>query len=88
MSGFDDKNHALSTKKFVDLANELKDQGITPEIVSAALVTASCVYSTYVVAGNEGGLTSSGVDKMTAAYKRQLENIQKLKKEETGTVKT
>ena len=73
-------NHC--TRKFIDLANELKDQKIDPKIISAGLMSASGTYATYVSAGNTGGLESSGVDKVVAMYRSNLENIQKLRKKE------
>ena len=45
-------------------------------------MTASAVYATFSVAGNEGGLNPSGVDKVVTTYRRQLEHIQELKKAE------
>jgi len=41
---------------------------------------ASAVYATYVAGGNEGGLTPSGIDKVTEAYKQHLEQVQEAKK--------
>ena len=70
------------TRKFIDLANELKDEKHDPALISAALMTASGTYATFVSAGNTGGLESSGIDKVVTAYRRNLENIQKLRKEE------
>jgi len=65
--------------RFIALANEMKDEGKTLQMVNAALMSASGIYATYTAAGNEGGLTSAGVDKVVAVYKANLENVQKLK---------
>ncbi len=80
MADMQDHNHC--TGKFIELANELKDSGFSPSLVSAALMSASCIYSTYVVAGNDGGLNPSGVDKIVETYRRNLEFVQQRKREE------
>ncbi len=67
--------------RFIALANEMKDEGKTTQMVNAALMSASGIYATYTAAGNEGGLTPTGVDKVVAVYKLNLENVQKLKKQ-------
>jgi len=51
----DKENQKQCTQKFIALANELKDQGQDPKLVSSALMMASGIYVTYVAAGNEGG---------------------------------
>ena len=78
----DRASHDHCTHKFIDLANELKDEGYDPKLVSAALMSASGIYATYVSAGNEGGLQPSGVDKVVMMYRRNLEHIQERKKAE------
>lgn len=80
MNDMDLHNHC--THRFVDLANELKDEGIDIRIVSASLMAASGIYATYTVAGNAGALEPTGVDKVVAMYRQNLEHIQKRKKEE------
>ena len=76
--------HDDCTHRFIDLANELKDEGIDPQVVSAALMSASGIYVTYVgTASNEAGLEPQGVDKVVALYRRNLEHIQRRKKEES-----
>jgi len=65
--------------RFLALANEMKDEGTDLQAVNAALMSASCIYATYTAAGNDGGLTSSGVDRVVSVYKANLENVQKLK---------
>jgi hypothetical protein len=76
----DQEKHRYCTNKFIELANQLKDEKIEPALVSGALMTASCVYATFVAAGNNGALESSGVDKVVAVYRRTLEHHQKVKK--------
>ena len=51
-------------------------------MVAHGLMSASGYYTTYALGGNGGGLTDSGVEKVTATYKSELERIQKLKKEQ------
>lgn len=68
--------------RFIALANELKDDGADIRLLSAAMTTASCIYSTYVEAGNQGFLQPAGVDKLCDAYRKQLEHIQRRKQEE------
>ena len=80
MSDREDHNHC--THKFIDLANELKDEGHDPQLVSAALMAASGIYATYITAGNTGGLQPSGVDKVVMMFRRNLEHIQERKKAE------
>jgi hypothetical protein len=76
----DQEKHRYCTNKFIELANQLKDEKIEPALVSGALMTASGVYATYVAAGNQGALEPSGVDKVVAVYRRTLEHHQKVKK--------
>lgn len=68
------------TNKFIELANQLKEEEIDTNLVNGALMTASGVYATYVAAGNEGALEPSGVKKVVDIYKRTLEHHQKIKK--------
>jgi hypothetical protein len=75
-----EKQHQYCTNRFIELANELKDEDIEPALVSGALMTASSIYATYVAVGNDGALEPSGVDKVTAVYKRTLEHFQRIKK--------
>jgi len=78
----DTEDHNICTQQFIDLANQLKNQGRDPQLISAALMSASGIYATYVAAGNTGGLEPSGVDKVVMLYRRNLEHIQERKKEE------
>ncbi|MDH3939725.1 MAG: DUF3144 domain-containing protein [Xanthomonadales bacterium] len=76
----DQEKHQYCTNKFIELANELRLEEIDPTLVSGALMTASGVYATYIAAGNDGALESSGVDKVIAVYRRTLEHHQEVKK--------
>lgn len=78
----DRDNHHHCTTKFIELANDLKNEGYDRKLVSAALMSASGIYATYVAAGNSGALEPSGVDKVAALYRTNLEHIQQRKKEE------
>ena len=74
------EKHQYCTNKFIELANQLKDEKIDMRMVSGALMTASGVYATYVAAGNNGALNPSGVDKVVAMYRQTLEHHQKVKR--------
>ncbi len=76
----DQENHMYCTNKFIELANELKENGIDIKLVNGALMTASGIYATYIATGNEGALESSGVDKVVEVYRRTLEHYQSVKK--------
>ena len=54
-------------------------------MVSHGRMSASGYYTTYALGGNGGALSDLGIDKVTAAYRRELERIQKLKKEQVGS---
>jgi len=79
----DRESHDQCTQKFIALANELKNQGHDPQLVSASLMAASGIYATFITAGNTGGLQPSGVDKVVMMYRRNLEHIQERKKAES-----
>jgi hypothetical protein len=81
MSKSENELHQECIQRFIKLANKMAKEGIATPVISAGLMSASGVYATYVFAGNEGGLNASGVDKVTAAYKEQLERVQQMKKE-------
>lgn len=76
----DSENHKQATNRFIDLANDLKNEGLDPALVSGALMTASSIYATYVAAGNQGALEPSGVDKVVGLYRRTLEHFQSIKR--------
>lgn len=79
MSKSDAEMHIEVMNRFIDLANTIKDEEVGTHVISAALMTASAVYATYVAAGNDGGLHPSGMDKVVAAYRQQLEQVQAAK---------
>ena len=64
---------------FIDLANEMKNDGASIELISTALMRACAVYSTYAVAGNQGALHQSGVEKLEKLFGQQLAVVQKAK---------
>jgi hypothetical protein len=74
--------------RFIDLANEMKDSGMPIHVVSTAMMRAFCVYGTYSVAGNTGGLTESGVEKMAEVFKQELADVQEARKAQVDTVET
>lgn len=80
----DREKHQYCTHKFIDLANELKAEGMPAELVNAALMASSGIYATYTAAGNAGALEPSGVDKVVALYRKNLEHVQNRKKEEVS----
>jgi hypothetical protein len=78
----DRETHQQCTEKFISLANELKAEGINVQLISAALMAASGIYATYSAAGNSGALESTGVDKVVAMYRKNLEYVQERKKQD------
>jgi len=76
----DQEKHMYCTNKFIELANALKKEDIDIVMVSGSLMTASCIYATYVAAGNVGALEPSGIDKVVKVYRRTLEHHQTIKK--------
>jgi len=80
----DRENHDYCTKKFIDLANQLKNEGMDIKLVSAALMSASGIYTTYTAAGDTGALEPSGVEKVIDMYRMCLENIQDIKKSQAS----
>jgi hypothetical protein len=82
MAKTDQQQHQECVEKFIELANQFSADGVSTNIVSNALMHASGVYASYVVAGNSGGLSDSGVDKLAAVYKENLSVIQQAKREQ------
>ena len=68
--------------RFIDLANEIHNGGVSTEIVSSGLMTACAVYATYVVTGNAGALRDSGVEKITGLFSEELAHVQRAKVEQ------
>lgn len=80
MSQTDEERHVLAVKRMIDLSNELAGEGNSTELVSQAMLSAAAVYSTFVVTGNTGGLTESGVDKVVASFRKHLLRVQEMRK--------
>tara|TARA_R110000823_G_scaffold210224_13_gene340569 strand:+ start:27884 stop:28141 length:258 start_codon:yes stop_codon:yes gene_type:complete len=79
-----DKESALHhdcVNRFIALANAMKDEEIDINVVNAGLMTAAGLYASYVVGGNDGGLTESGVDKVSEVFRNELRRIQEIKKD-------
>ena len=72
--------HREALNRFIDLANAMTEEGVEGRIVSAGMMSASAVYATFLAAGNQGGLTESGIDKVVEAYRSQLLQVQEMKK--------
>ena len=72
--------------RFIDIANEMKDSGVPVHVVSTAMMRAFCVYATFSVAGNTGGLTESGVEKMAEVFKQELADVQEARKASVDNV--
>ena len=84
MAKSENELHHECMNRFISLANEMKDEGVAIGVVSAGMMTASAVYATFTAVGNDGSLTDSGVDKMAAAYRNQLDQVQQAKRREQG----
>lgn len=67
-------------QRFIDVANALKDEGRSLDMVNGGLMFASCIYATYSAAGNDGYLEAPGVDKVADVYRRNLARLQEMKK--------
>jgi hypothetical protein len=74
--------HNQAVNRLIETANDMKDKGFDPRVVSAALISAAGIYATYVEAGNEGYLQPTGVDRLTEIFRQQVSYIQDVKKEE------
>ena len=82
MTGSASQQEAINA--FMYLSNEMKNDGASAQFVSAALMRASAVYATYVVAGNKGALRESGIVKMKELFAKELAVIQKAKLQQAG----
>ena len=69
---------------FIALANGMKHDGASVQFVSTALMRACAIYATFVVAGNEGALRESGVDKLKQIFAQELSTVQKAKMRQAG----
>lgn len=82
MTGPQTQQEAINA--FINLANEMKDNGASIQFVSTALMRACAVYATYVVAGNDGALKESGIEKLSDVFAQELNVIQEAKIAEAG----
>jgi len=82
MADHESQQEAISA--FIDLANQMKNSGASIQFVSTALMRACAVYSTYVVAGNQGALKESGIEKLKLLFASELDTIQRAKLREAG----
>ena len=78
------KSQQDAINMFIGMANEMKDNGASIQFVSSALMRACAVYSTYVIAGNEGALRDSGVEKLSEVFAQELRVVQQAKLSEAG----
>lgn len=77
----ENETHLACVNRFITLANQMKDEGIAPNLVGGSLMTAAGVYASYVAGGNEGGLNESGIEKIATIFKRELERVEQVKKD-------
>ena len=82
MAASESEQIADVNKKFIDLANSMKEEGLPTKVISAGLMTASTVYVTYVLAGNEGVFNQKGIDEAVYTYRQQLTRFQDSKLEQ------
>jgi hypothetical protein len=86
MARTDEEIHRECMQRFIDLANQIKEEGMAPRLVSAGMTTATAVYATYVFAGNDGRLAPAGIEKLTASFREQLEHVQQAKAEQQQSI--
>ena len=82
MTGSQTQQEAINA--FISLANKMKNDGASIQFVSTALMRACAVYATYVVAGNDGALKKSGIQKLSEVFAQELNVIQEAKTAEAG----
>lgn len=82
MSAISSQQDAINA--FINVANEMKNDGASINFVSTALMRACAVYSTYVVAGNDGALRDTGVAKLKELFAQELDVVQKAKMRQAG----
>lgn len=76
------EQHHKAINDFIGFANKMKDDGVSIKVVSSAMLTACAVYSSYSVAGNEGALTDSGIEKMAKAFSEKLAQVRDARRSE------
>ena len=84
MTGPQTQQEAINA--FINLANEMKNDGASIQFVSTALMRACAVYATYVIAGNDGALKESGIEKLSEVFAQELNVIQEAKIAEAGRI--
>ena len=62
----------------------MKNDGASVQFISTALMRACAIYATFVVAGNEGALRESGVDKLKQIFAQELSTVQKAEMRHAG----
>ncbi len=73
----DAKKYKRLVNRFINLANNMQAEGQDVQVVANALMTACGAYATYAAVGsNQGGLTESGVNKVTQAFAMRLMEVQ------------
>jgi len=82
MSDNDGQRHMKLINRFVEIANAMKDEGHPVEMVNHAMMCASSIYASYSVAGNEGFLQDSGIDKVSGMYRDQLVRVREMRQQE------
>ena len=82
MAASESEQLAEISTRFIDLANSMKDEELPTKVISAGLMSASTVYVTYVLAGNEGVLNRKGMDEVVNTYRQQLTRFQDSKREQ------
>ena len=81
MQKTDEQLHYDAMQRLIELANKLAAEGTPPKVVSAGLMTASCVYATYIEVGNNGSLDEAGVNRIADGYKKHLAHNQKSRRD-------
>lgn len=76
------EQHQKAIQEFIQAANSMKDAGVSVKVVSSAMMTANAIYASYSVAGNEGALTDSGIDKITTAFADKLRQVREARRVE------
>ena len=82
MATSEEEFHAQCLQRFLDLANTINGEGIDSRIVSSGLMTASAIYATYTLAGNEGkhdrdeGKGCSLDDRKPSAHRANADRLQ------------
>ena len=82
MAKSDEELHYECMHRFIALANEMKNEGTSNRIVSASLMTTSCVFATFTAIGNSGRLNESAMNEVIEGYRNQLEWVQKQREQQ------